>query len=122
MRKPPFALIGAAFIAAFAFPTAAHGQQPTSPSACNPAYVSPCLPIDHDVNCPDLTEQVHLKQIGVDPYDLDRNHDGIGCNDNPPSTAGPTDEPSTPHATTKTTTTAKKPAPTAVKAAPKFTG
>ena len=50
---------------------------------CHPAY-EPCLPnLPGDaLNCGDLTaaqKPVRVKQIGVDPYRLDRDGDGRGC-------------------------------------------
>ena len=60
-------------------------QQPSS--SCHPAYSS-CVPImgdgsgsggANDLDCPDIGEQVQVKQLGVDPYRLDADGDGIGC-------------------------------------------
>lgn len=50
---------------------------------CHPAY-EPCLPnLPGDaLNCGDLTadqKPVRVKEIGVDPYRLDRDRDGWGC-------------------------------------------
>lgn len=50
---------------------------------CHPAY-EPCLPnLPGDaINCGDLTVEqkpVTVKEIGVDPYRLDRDGDGRGC-------------------------------------------
>ena len=50
---------------------------------CHPAY-EPCLPnrAGDALNCGDLTaaqRPVRVKQIGVDPYRLDRDKDGHGC-------------------------------------------
>ena len=50
---------------------------------CHPAY-EPCLPnLSGDaLNCGDLTaaqKPVRVKEIGVDPYRLDRDGDGQGC-------------------------------------------
>ena len=52
-------------------------------SDCHPAY-DPCLPnLSGDaLNCGDLPSSlkpVRLRQIGVDPYRLDGDRDGIGC-------------------------------------------
>ena len=52
-------------------------------SDCHPAY-EPCLPnLPGDaINCGDLTaaqKPVRVKEIGVDPYRLDRDGDGQGC-------------------------------------------
>ena len=50
---------------------------------CHPAY-EPCLPNQPGdaINCSDLTNEqkpVRIKEIGVDPYRLDRDNDGRGC-------------------------------------------
>ena len=50
---------------------------------CHPAY-EPCLPnlAGNALNCGDLTSAqrpVRVKQIGVDPYRLDRDQDGNAC-------------------------------------------
>ena len=50
---------------------------------CHPAY-EPCLPnlAGDALNCGDLTSAqrpVRVKKIGVDPYRLDRDQDGNGC-------------------------------------------
>ena len=50
---------------------------------CHPAY-EPCLPNrpGDALNCGDLTadqKPVRVKEIGVDPYRLDRDNDGWGC-------------------------------------------
>lgn len=60
-------------------------QQPTS--SCHPDYVT-CIPIKgdgsgsgdaNDLDCPDIGKQVQLRQVGVDPYRLDSDGDGLGC-------------------------------------------
>ncbi|MDG2027647.1 MAG: S-layer homology domain-containing protein [Acidimicrobiales bacterium] len=55
----------------------------TVPPSCHPAY-SPCLPnlAGDALNCGDLTnaqKPVTVLVIGVDPYNLDGNNDGVGC-------------------------------------------
>jgi hypothetical protein len=51
---------------------------------CHPNY-DPCVPIDVDVDCEggkgDGPSYVRgpIRVIGPDVYDLDRDHDGIGC-------------------------------------------
>ena len=58
--------------------------QPSKPnSGCHPAY-SPCLPYlpGDAINCGDLTgvqKPVTVLEVGVDPYQLDRDQDGQGC-------------------------------------------
>ena len=56
--------------------------QPPEPD-CHPAY-TPCLPnlASDALNCGDLTadqKPVTVNEIGVDPYRLDRDRDGVGC-------------------------------------------
>ena len=45
---------------------------------CHPAY-EPCLPIVDDLNCGDVDGPITVKNPGVDPYRLDRDSDGTGC-------------------------------------------
>lgn len=45
---------------------------------CHPAY-DPCLPNVGDLNCGDIGQRVRVKQPGNDPYGLDRDNDGFGC-------------------------------------------
>jgi len=57
---------------------------PTFAQACDPNY-DPCVPVDSDVDCAGgkgngpshVAGPVTV--IGSDVYDLDRDHDGIGC-------------------------------------------
>ena len=51
------------------------------PSICHPDYVSPCLPITDDLNCPDVGVPVMLRDPEIDPYELDLDEDGTGCQD-----------------------------------------
>jgi hypothetical protein len=59
--------------------------QPLAGGGCHPSYV-PCVPFASDVDCssgsgngPAYTGRVEV--IGPDVYDLDRDGDGIGCED-----------------------------------------
>jgi hypothetical protein len=55
------------------------GGGSTSGSGCEPGY-SPCLPIVGDLNCsdiPDSKKPIHV--TGSDPYNLDADGDGLGC-------------------------------------------
>ncbi|MGI8433757.1 MAG: hypothetical protein ACR2LE_03330 [Nocardioidaceae bacterium] len=46
---------------------------------CEPGY-SPCLPIVSDLNCSDLSaDQTPVRVTGADPYGLDADGDGYGC-------------------------------------------
>jgi resuscitation-promoting factor RpfB len=54
-------------------PPAASTQQ----SSCSP-YYSPCVPnVSYDLDCSDIGMRVSVH--GGDPYRLDADHDGIGC-------------------------------------------
>jgi hypothetical protein len=61
-----------------------HAAPPTTaPSAtCHPSY-SPCLPVENDMNCPEIGHKVRIVVAGVDPYNLDADGDGIGCQSYP---------------------------------------
>ena len=64
-------------------PTPDTPSSTTTASDCHPAY-DPCLPnLPGDaLNCSDLTaaqKPVRVKQIGIDPYRLDRDRNGWGC-------------------------------------------
>ncbi|RUU26691.1 MAG: hypothetical protein E5W78_08785 [Mesorhizobium sp.] len=58
----------------------AHAQQ-----ACDPNYTGSCVPIASDVDCSSgsgngpayVSGPVNV--VGADIYNLDRDHDGIGC-------------------------------------------
>ena len=62
------------------------GQATTDSSAanndadgnCHPAY-EPCLSIVDDLNCSDVQGPVTVKDPAVDPYGLDGDNDGLGC-------------------------------------------
>ena len=55
--------------------------------SCHPDYRT-CVPIKgdgsgtgevNDLDCPDIRRLVYLRQMGTDPYRLDANTDGVGC-------------------------------------------
>ena len=50
----------------------------TASEDCHAAY-EPCLPIVDDLNCSDVQGPIIVKSPGVDPYRLDRDNDGMGC-------------------------------------------
>lgn len=51
--------------------------------SCDPHY-TPCVKkTGHDIDCKDIGYQVHVVTPGEDPYDLDRDTDGIGCDTYP---------------------------------------
>ena len=49
-------------------------------ASCHPSY-SPCLPIVADLDCPEVRAmgKAPVRIKGSDPYRLDRDHDGLGC-------------------------------------------
>lgn len=56
-------------------------------SGCHPSYAT-CIPVKgdgsgsgqaNDLDCGDIRQRVTLRQAGVDPYRLDANGDGFGC-------------------------------------------
>ena len=60
------------------------GDEPAPAGRCDPNY-HPCVPIDSDVDCaggrgngPSYVEGP-VTVVGRDPYDLDRDGDGVGC-------------------------------------------
>jgi hypothetical protein len=63
-------------------PTPKATPKPTPKPApkCHPSY-DPCLPVVSDLNCPDVRAmgKAPVTVIGPDDYNLDRDHDGIGC-------------------------------------------
>jgi endonuclease YncB( thermonuclease family) len=63
------------------------GTSGSSSSSCHPDYKT-CIPIkgdgsgngqENDLDCGDIGKPVYLRQIGVDPYRLDADSDGVGC-------------------------------------------
>ena len=63
------------------------GTTGSSSSSCHPDYKT-CIPIKgdgsgygeaNDLDCGDIGMTVYLRQIGVDPYRLDADDDGVGC-------------------------------------------
>jgi hypothetical protein len=45
---------------------------------CEPSYPTVCLPRGHDVDCGEISAR-RFEVLAPDPYRLDGNHDGIGC-------------------------------------------
>jgi hypothetical protein len=55
------------------------GGSDGSSGSCEPGY-SPCLPVESDLDCsqiPDSKKPIHV--TGSDPYRLDADGDGLGC-------------------------------------------
>jgi hypothetical protein len=64
-------------------PKPSREPRPTRPApisgSCEPGY-SPCLPVTSDLNCDDLSSaQTPVRVTGSDPYGLDADGDGYGC-------------------------------------------
>lgn len=61
-------------------PTHQPAPKPSGSSgSCEPGY-SPCLPVADDLNCTDLSaDQTPVRVTGDDPYGLDADGDGTGC-------------------------------------------
>lgn len=51
----------------------------TPPPICHEAYSFPCLPITNDLDCGDIGQRVTVRNPPIDPYELDSDNDGIGC-------------------------------------------
>lgn len=52
---------------------------PAGSGGCTPGY-APCLPVVSDVNCDDLpANKTPVRVTGSDPYALDADGDGLGC-------------------------------------------
>jgi hypothetical protein len=52
---------------------------PSGDGSCEPGY-SPCLPVASDLNCSDIpANERPVTVIGADPYRLDADGDGTGC-------------------------------------------
>jgi hypothetical protein len=67
------ALIGQAF----ARPSV--GSTPSTSAACAPGY-RPCLPVRADLDCDQIADMLKpVRVTGSDPYGLDRDRDGLGC-------------------------------------------
>jgi len=72
---------------AHAFAAAASAAPQQATGSCHPDYIT-CIPVRgdgsgageaNDLDCGDINRAVQLRQVGVDPYRLDRDGDGIGC-------------------------------------------
>lgn len=61
-------------------PTTTQAPPPPPASACHPNY-SKCLPIVSDLDCADVRAmgKAPVQVIGADPYRLDGDNDGLGC-------------------------------------------
>lgn len=72
--------LGAVALGLASFISSAHSQE-----SCDPNYTGACVPIASDVDCSsgkgNGPAYVHgpVSVVGTDIYDLDRDGDGIGC-------------------------------------------
>jgi len=60
-------------------------EDPNSVGDCEPAYPSLCLPVglfDEDVDCDSLPDDHDFQVLPPDPYSLDLDGDGLGCEEN----------------------------------------
>jgi hypothetical protein len=58
---------------------ASAGATPVRSGACAPGYI-PCLPRTADLNCGQIADtKKPIRVTGSDPYALDRDRDGLGC-------------------------------------------
>ena len=55
---------------------------PIATPECHPAY-SPCIPVRNDMNCSSVGHKVRVLFPGGDPYALDGDSDGVGCQSYP---------------------------------------
>jgi hypothetical protein len=54
-------------------------SSPSTKTACAPGY-RPCLPVRADLDCDQIADRLKpVRVTGSDPYDLDRDGDGLGC-------------------------------------------
>ncbi len=90
MRSRFLAVSTALIVLAASFTLITLTSQPVSAQQeCHPAYIGGCVPTDMgDVNCGDLNFAVRLRNVNVDPYNLDSDDDDdIGCESNGPAPA-----------------------------------
>ena len=63
---------------------------PPPPPGCDPSYPDFCIESPPpDLDCNDISKK-NFKVVGSDPHRFDADHDGIGCEGNPPSPPTPT--------------------------------
>jgi hypothetical protein len=100
-------------------PQAASITQPPAGAGCHPSYSGECLPADaSDVDClggdgngPVYTKTKNIAVVGADDFDLDRDKDGIGCEDDSPA-AQETEPPASDATEPPVTTTTEPPSTT----------
>ena len=68
-------------------------MMPTSDMKCHPSYAGRCVPIGQMVNCAQVGGTVQI--VGPDPYELDTDNDGLGCEPPDPPQYTPTAPPTT---------------------------
>jgi DNA-binding winged helix-turn-helix (wHTH) protein len=75
-RRPLTWVLTGAVIVALGIAAFAYLNPSGAPGECAPGY-QPCLPIQADLDCPQIRQLVTV--TGDDAYGLDRDGDGIGC-------------------------------------------
>lgn len=75
-RRPLAWAVAVACIVALGLAAFAYLNPTGAPGECASGYV-PCLPVQADLDCPQIRQPVTV--TGDDPYGLDRDGDGIGC-------------------------------------------
>lgn len=77
-----FVRLTVAVTALVAFGAALGGSAPSAhagSTACMPGY-SPCLPVRSDIDCGEISDSLKpIRVTGSDPYRLDADNDGLGC-------------------------------------------
>lgn len=110
-------------------PQTASITQPPAGAGCHPSYSGECLPADaSDVDClggdgngPVYTKTKNIFVVGSDDFDLDRDKDGIGCEDDSPAvqeTEPPASDATEPPVTTTTQPPAAQPIASSTTQAP----
>lgn len=75
----PIVAVALLALAAQASARSSAGASPSISVACAPGY-KPCLPVVRDLNCDDIADRLKpIRVTGADPYGLDRDRDGLGC-------------------------------------------
>lgn len=75
-RRLLIAALALMFIGLLGFAAIAYLNPPNTTGECAAGY-EPCLPVTADLDCAQIRQQVTV--TGSDPYGLDRDGDGLGC-------------------------------------------
>lgn len=75
----PLAVLALLGLAGHASARTSAASSPTVAAACAPGY-RPCLPVREDLDCGQIADRLKPERVtGDDPYALDRDRDGLGC-------------------------------------------